>query len=334
MNADLVERIRLGWIVLSEADAPLSGSIRTQPVVEVGGDQMLLGLDGAGVPCLLIPVVGTGPEENVGSVRIRNRALDADGGVRDYVVVSCAEPSLRDVFDHFLAGVVKAVEEEAGRRHPGATAADVLARWKSLFQTGAKALTRSDLAALLAELLVLEEIVGRDPSGSLAVWTGPGRGRHDMRRASTAIEVKATLSHTARQVTIHGLDQLEPPLGGELTLAWHRFEVVADGPLSVFTVADRLVAAGVSAADLYALMEVAGSPVSLRDEHDAVRFALRERHFFAVRDNFPRLVAGTFASRVPEGVDDVSYKITLPADETALDPGAVERVLDRMAGPG
>jgi hypothetical protein len=331
MSADLVDRIRLGWVVLAEAEPPAADGFRTQPVVEADGDSLLLGLDGAGVPCLLIPADGTGPEETVGVVRIRNRELAAAKGVRDFVVVSCSEPSLRDVFDHFLVGVVTAVQA-AEEKAPGATAVEVLARWKSLFQTGPRLFGPSDLAALLAELLVLEAIVERDPTRSLAVWTGPSESRHDLRRKLAAIEVKATLSHTARQVTIHGVDQLDPPEGGRLTLAWHRFDVVPDGQLSVFAVADRLIAAGASAVELYGCLEQAGCPASLREEYDPVRFELREQRFFAVGDDFPRLVAASFPAGVPQGVDDITYKVTLPADDAALGQVAIGRVLDEMAG--
>lgn len=331
MSADLVERIRLGWVVLAEAEGPASGGLRTQPIAEADGGTLLLGLDGAGEPCLLIPAGGKGPEETVGVVRIRNRQLTTTGGTQDFVVVSCGEPALRDVFDHFLVGVVSAVEAD-GERDPGLTAGEVLARWRSLFTTGRAALGASDLAALVAELLVLEAVLARDPAHSLAVWTGPSESRHDLRRELTAIEVKATLSHTARQVTIHGIDQLEPPAGGRLTLAWHRLEVVPDGPLSVFVLADRLIAAGASAVELYELMERAGSPAALREQHDRVRFALREQRFFGVGAGFPRIVPTTFPAGVPVGVDDLTYRVTLPVDDAALTPEETDRVLDEMAG--
>ena len=331
MSTELVDQIRLGWVVLGEADAPVGGGITTHPVIEIGDESLLLGLDGAGVPYLLIPAPGRGPEEDVGMVTVRNRELVTGAGPRPFVVVSCLEVSLRDVFDHFLAGVIAAVEADSGQ-HPGAVAVKVLARWNALFRTTGAALGPSDLAALLAELLVLEMVVERDPGRSVAVWTGPEEARHDLRRGSTAVEVKSTLSHTARQVTIHGIDQLEPPGDGSLTLAWHRFDLVPEGPLSVYTVADRLVAAGVSAVELYDRMDAAGSPLSLREQHDGVRFSLREQRFFAVAGDFPRLVTASFPAGVPDGVDDITYKVVLPADDAVLGVAARDHVLDRMAG--
>ena len=332
MSAELVDRIRLGWIVLTEADHPAASGITTHPIVDLGDEgALLLGIDGAGVPCLLIPTDPGGPEENVGLVRIRNRELETAGGINNFVVISCSEPSLRDVFDHFLAAVIAAVEG-GQRKFPGSVAVETLARWKAMLRGTGAVLSRSNLAALLAELLVLEDVVKRDPECGLEVWTGPDEARHDLRRGSEAIEVKSTLSHTARQVTIHGVDQLEPPTGGMLTLAWHRFDVTPRGPLSVFSVADRLIQAGVSAVTLYDRMDAVGSPVSLRDEHDAVRFSIRERRFFAVNNDFPRIVPATFPQGCPSGIDDITYKVTLPANDLALDNVEVERVLDGMAG--
>ncbi len=331
MSAELVDRIRLGWVVLAEAGEPAAGALRTHPVAEAGERSLLLGLDGAGVPCLLIPAGEDGPEEDVGVVAIRNRELDTSAGRRRFVVVSCTEPTLRDVFDHLLVGVIAAVEGGQDQ-HPGIVAGGVLARWKALLRSSGAALGRSDLAALLAELLVLEQVIDRDPDRSLAVWTGPDGARHDLRRGAAAVEVKSTLSHTARQITVHGVDQLEPPDGGALTLAWHRFDVVADGPLSVFTLADRLIAAGVSAVELYDRLDSAGSPLSLRGQHESVRFALREQRFFAVEEGFPRIVTASFPAGVPGGVDEITYRATLPGNDDALDPAAVESTLERMAG--
>lgn len=331
MNAGLVDRIRLGWVVLAEAEDPSAGGITSRPLTEVGDRELLLGRDGAGVPCLLIPVEEAGPEESVGVVTVANRILATPQGENRFVVVACSDPSLRDVFDHFLVGVVSALGS-AGPGHPGAAVIEVLAHWKSLFSGGSRTLGATDLAALIAELLVLEEVVGRDPERSLKVWTGPSEQRHDLRRGNHAIEVKSTLSHTLRRITVNGVDQLEAPSGGSLTLAWHRLEPVPDGRLSVFVVADRLIAAGASAVDLYLLLEAAGSPPSTREAHDAVRFELRERRLFGIEDGFPRIVADTFSEGVPAGVDDVTYKATLPEDSEALGAAAASLVFDRLAG--
>jgi hypothetical protein len=331
LSDGLVDRIRLGWIVLGEAGEPTAEGVTTHQLEGPGGQAFLLGLDGTGVPCMLMATDDAGPEEDVGVVTVRNRELATRAGTRRFVVVACREPSLRDVFDHFLAAVIVA-RAEAGDRHAGATAVDVLARWVALLRASRPALGPSHLASLLAELLTLEQIVSRDPSRSLAVWTGPRRTRHDLRRGLHAIEVKSTLSHTSRTARINGVDQLEPPDGGSLVLAWHRFEVVPGGELSVFGVAERLIAGGAPAVELYGLMEAAGSPPALREAHEAVRFELRGRTFFAVEGDFPRLVPDTFTNGVPDGVDDVTYTVALPPDEASLDDAAVGALLDRMAG--
>lgn len=332
MKAGLVDQIRLSWIVLSEAEDPATGALTTQPLTNIGDLKLLLGRDGAGVPCLLIPTEDSGPEEDIGVLTVRNRDLATPSGTRTFVAVTCGEPSLRDVFDHFLVGVVAALEAKP-HGHPGATVIEVLAHWQSLFRGGSRALGPTDLAALLAELLVLEQVLKLDPTRSLAVWTGPAEARHDLRRGDHAIEVKSTLSHTLRQITVNGVDQLEPPAGGSLTLAWHRFEQVPDGQLSVFAVADRLIAAGVSAVDLYQRLEAAGSPPSTREIYDTMRFSLRESQFFSINEDFPRIVADTFTEGAPPvGVDELTYKVTLPDHSTALDDTEISTVLNRLAG--
>ncbi len=327
MSTELVDRIRLGWVVLSEAGVADGGDLRTHPLT----GRWLLGLTSGGTPCLLTAVSEPGPEEHDGAVTVVNRELDTGDGRRTFVVVGCDEASLRDVFDHFVAGVVEAQERSADR-HPAATVLMVLSRWRALLHSANQALGVGELAALVAELLVLVEIVERDPQRSLAVWAGPGRARHDLRRGDVAIEVKATLSHTSRSATINGLDQLEAPVGGSLTLAWHRLERVEDGDLSVFGLADRIIAAGAVPQQLYGLLEQAGSPPSLREAHDAVRFDLRERDFFAVDDSFPRITSASFPGGPPAGVDDLRYVATLPPAEARLPVAGTELLLERMAG--
>lgn len=331
MSPELVDRIRLGWAVLRESDDPRVEGIATQPIASAGAQSLLLGVDDEGSPCLLMPVDEHGQEEDIGVVTVRNRELSSSGYTRRFVVVTCREPALRDAFDHLLAAVIAAVDDDPAR-HPGAAAVGVLENWRTLLLTRDSTLGPARLAALLAELLMLEAIVERDPGRSLEVWTGPLESRHDLRRGSDAVEVKSTLAHTARQVTVHGIDQLEPPDGGTLTLAWYRFEVVPDGPLSVFDVADRLIGLGASSLELYRRLAAAGSPPSLMAPHDAVRFDVRDHQLFAVDDGFPRVVAAAFRDGVPRGVDDLSYRITLPPSETALGQDEAEGVLSRMAG--
>ena len=327
MSAELVDRIRLGWVVLAESGALAEGDVTTHPLQE----DALLGLTAAREPCLLIPVAEAGPEEREGGVAVFHRELDTDEGRRTFVVVSCGEPPLRDVFDHFLAALVEAWER-APERHPAATALVVLARWRALFRPSRDILGPGELASLLAELMVLAEILERDPARSVGVWVGPTGARHDFRRGAEAIEVKSTLSHTAREAGINGIDQLEEPAGGSLTLAWYRLERAEDGPLSVFGLVDRLLAAGAPAGELYALLEQAGSPPALREAHDAVRFDLRECRFFAVEEDFPRIVPQSFPAGVPEGVDDLRYRIALPAPGSDLPADEIEALFERMAG--
>jgi hypothetical protein len=328
VSAELVDQIRLGWVVLAEAGAPATSDVRTHPL----SGSWFLGVGAGGTPCLLTAVAEPGPEEHEGAVTIVNRELDSDDGRDTFVVIGCSEPSLRDVFDHFAAAIVEA-HERSSDRHPAATALVVLARWRALLRPAGNALGPSELAGLLAELLVLVEIVERDPHRSVAVWMGPDGARHDFRRADAAIEVKATLSHTGREAGINGIDQLEAPAGGSLALAWYRLERVEDGPLSIFGLADRIIAAGAPPEQLYGLLERAGSPPSLREAHDAIRFDLRERGFFAVDDGFPRIVTDSFDGGPPAGVDDLRYVVTLPPAQDALSEAETEELLRRMAGP-
>lgn len=326
-----VDTIRLGWTVLSEAPPPGGTGLRTYPLTADAPAGSALAIDTAGISQLLLAADAPGPEEDIGVVLLRNRELETAQGQRMFVVLACLEPSLRDAFDRFLEAVLLACEARPDR-HPGVVASEVLADWRSLLQSRRPGLGRRELAALLAELLTLEQVLDADPRRRVDVWIGPTAQRHDLRRGDHAVEVKSTLSHTDRRITVHGLDQLEVPPGGSLALAWWRLEAVPEGSLSVFGIADRLLDLGVSALELYGLMERAGSPPILRHVHEAERFEVRQRLWFPVDDTFPRLVPDVFVGGgPPDGVDEITYRVNLPSDEAALDEAAVDGVIARLA---
>jgi hypothetical protein len=150
------------------------------------------------------------------------------------------------------------------------------------------------------------------------------------------LEVKTTRSHTSRQVTIHGEDQLVPPDGGQLYLHLVRLEQVPGGGRSVSSLVDDLLAAGVPTESLFEALAATGVPVAQLAATTDVTFDVRERLTLPVDDQVPRITPSSFAGgRRPNGVIDLSYVIDLDQClDSALSGSAYAELVQAIAVQG
>jgi hypothetical protein len=115
------------------------------------------------------------------------------------------------------------------------------------------------------------------------------------------------------------LDQLAPPEEGELLLFSMKLreEAGATNTLSSLVAAIR-DALSIDAAMLSgfenALVQLGYLPIHA-DEYAKAHLRVVEESLFHVKDDFPRLVAGSFAAAVPAGIEYVEYDINLGASE-------------------
>lgn len=329
----MIDDIRLGWAALRESRAPARGDLMVREVgPPLAHGTALLGLDDRGLMHLLLPAERDGPEEEaLEAVRVRRRSLEVAGVARPYVDVVCELRAVEEVFDHFAAATLEAVAHRP-EEHPAAVALDILDAWRRFLVPAGRAVTAERLAPLFAELLVLERIAALGPV-NVAIWRGPG-ARHDFVRANVALEVKSTRAHTSREVTIHGVDQMEAPEGAELFLEFVRLEETPDGGRCVPDLVDSLLQSGVGTSALYAAVERGGLPAADFNEARAVRFTVRERIVLPVREPFPRVVPASFVgSEVPTGIRDIVYRADLDiAIDLRLTPEGAEGVHRRLVG--
>jgi hypothetical protein len=97
---------------------------------------------------------------------------------------------------------------------------------------------RSRVVGLVAEMVVLNRLLDMSPS-AWRCWRGLVGDRHDFRARDVSLETKTSLGAGSREVTINGIDQLEPPAGGSLHLAHLVLEAVEGGLLTVASLGDR-----------------------------------------------------------------------------------------------
>jgi len=321
-----------GWNVLHSgageptqfATLPLSDSVEAGPLLQA--------IDGDGVRQILIPVQADFPEDSLSAgVTIKRVEVPSEAGGKIYAAVRCELPRLSDLFDDVVLDMIHAAVNHPDE--PVHACITVLDEWRALLRpVRIKPPSATAVGALVAELYYVAEVVSRDDARRLDFWTGREGQRHDLRRGSTALEVKATLSREGRRCAIHGLEQLDPPEGGALYLAWVRLEQVPDGPLSIQALIDRLRNLGVPAQQVYAGLDERGLPPG--SAAPELAFELRETRVIQVTDSFPRLSRTSIRNDVPlNGITNVRYDVDLDAvGVTPLGDSEVDSLLHELAG--
>lgn len=330
----MIDELRIGWAALRESPSPVGADLLVQPLpgIETPLGSVLIGMDGHRRSHLLVPAEGVGPEDSgVRAVRVGSRPLVVASKPREFVDIVLEASGLAEVFDHFAIAVLDQVARTPGV-HPGGVAIEVLDSWRRFLVQDGRSVSPERLAPLFAEMLVLADVASHGHD-AVEAWRGPG-ARHDFARGRCGLEVKATRAHTAREVTIHGIDQLEPLEGGELFLEFVRLEEAVDDGRSVPDLVDQVLAAGVPASSLYAAVERAGLAPAQYGEARDIRFRVRERSVLPVTEGFPRIVSASFADgSAPAGIRDVVYRADLEVAMSArLHKTAVQGVYATLAG--
>ncbi|MET8592460.1 PD-(D/E)XK motif protein [Streptomyces sp. NPDC005078] len=283
---------------------------------------------------LLVPIhthgkVRTGLDGPV--LRLRKRPLEDADTYQHYVDLSCLRNDLNDLFTDLCVDVLGAVEKLPA--NPVKALYGILDRWKALFQTQGIPLGGEQLAGLFGELTLLNRLLATDRSAH-RIWRGPSGYRHDFSAEATAVEVKSSTASEGRRPRIHGLDQLEAPEGGTLSLVWFRLQRAgANGPGTAFTdLVDQARRLCDDEFSLLGLLAAAGYHPSDVELYRDVRFLVVEERWYGVDAGFPGLTGrALLAAGVPVPVLDVEYTIDLSGENpSVLSPGEASRVIDRM----
>lgn len=240
-----------------------------------------------------------------------------------YLDIACRDAAGYEAFD-VIGGEI--AERLATARLPAPAAVErVLAKWRRFWgQVPKQMLSREEQIGLFAEMWFLSvwlcPVLG--PAPALGRWRGPFGSRHDFESPSVSVEVKATASTRARIHRIHGIDQLAPPTQGRLLFfsLQLREEGSATNSLSGVIAAFRqLIQSDPDASSDFdrALAESGYSPAH-DEEYERARFRVVSEGLYRVEDDFPRLTNGSFATRMPGGIEHIDYDVNLSGYEHLL----------------
>ncbi|MGW4301865.1 PD-(D/E)XK motif protein [Streptomyces sp. NPDC004646] len=264
-------------------------------------------------------------------LRLRKRPLEDDETYQTYADLSCLRTDLNDLFTELCVDVLSAVA--AFPENPVKALYGVLDRWKALFQSHSAPLGPEQITGLFGELLVLARLLERDSSAH-RIWRGPQGSPHDFVAGRTAVEVKTSNASTGRRARIHGLDQLDPPPGGSLCLAWFRL-AATDEPDSGIGFLELLARTLRSCDDESALLDMlaaVGYHAVDAERYRGARFEILEERWYRVASGFPRLTTRSLlAAGVPADVLDVEYTIDLSTDTPgSMSADETTEVIDQL----
>ncbi|WP_035795720.1 PD-(D/E)XK motif protein [Kitasatospora mediocidica] len=323
------------WTALETEQASDARHLRvSQLPVSTDGGPLAVGVDHDGHRHLLVPIhshqkVRAGLDGPV--LRLRKRPLEDKETYQTYADLGCLRSDLNDLFTELCLDVLVVVEGMP--ETPVKALYRVLDRWRALFRTENKPLKSEQLAGLFGELILLNRLLEQDPSAH-RLWHGPHGHRHDFSTVTTAVEVKSTTAGEGRRPRIHGLDQLEPPAGGLLCMAWFRLQrTLAESAGTGFIESiERALRLCDDESVLLELLAAAGYHSSDADHYRDVRFVITEEAWYRVDAEFPGLTSRALAAAgVPVTVLEVEYTIDLSGEHPApLRQETVSTVIDSM----
>jgi hypothetical protein len=308
--ADIAET----WEVLAGLQAPTDEMrVREVDAITTPDGHPLLALDRQQRRHLLIPA-GAGytvaEDRRSSGVQVLGHELLDGVRLRQFVDLVCLKPHLDELFSVVVGEVL--INLAADMSDPSRTCRQVLDRWRELMdrertdQPGLETLT-----GLFGELRHLRRVIEINPD-AVDRWVGPTGARHDLLGAGTAIEVKSSRIRRGRFVQIHGHEQLEPPVGGELFLASMKLEPVPAGGESVAELIDSLCGLGADRHQLFSRLHLLGIGQPEIEFCRTVRFEVREDRVYRVDESIPKIVASSFAGGgLPAGILSLTYEIDL-----------------------
>lgn len=323
----MTAELRAVWAAFT-AEVPSGGELRIHELgTRTQRGAMFAGRDAAGCHHILFPVPAPfdADRRSVGG-HLVSRELVVAGRRILFADVACRSAALNPVFQRLAAEIHDGMAAQPDRALNVARA--VLARWRELLGRDSAGLGADALAGLFGELWWLRKVVE-------VIWaypSGAARWVTDMTSESTSVEVKTSTAREGRFVEVHGVEQLLPPSGGDLYLAFTRLERTRSG-ISAPDLVDGLIGAGVEAADVLALLTRVGWDRLDVGDYAGIRFEVREELLYPVDGDFPRLVPSTFVSgAVPLGVLNIRYTVDLTGPHPEPAPAdVVATVVSRLA---
>lgn len=238
---------------------------------------------------------------------------DGSGVTNSWIVIEAENLYTPSIFISLATSICsKCIEQNSTKRTIICAA---LEEWREMFLKNTDGLSLNELAGLIGELITLEEIAKVHGATALDTWHGFEGECHDFSRNNYAIETKTKIS-AGLDISINGINQLEPPSGGKLLLRFLRLETTTNqNKLSVSSLVNSICKLGVSQGKLQENILKAGASINQITQSN-IYFNILERASYEIGEGFPRITRNSFKNdECPNGVSGLKYHINLSSAE-------------------
>jgi hypothetical protein len=231
------------------------------------------------------------------------------------VSISLNRHSFLDLFKVLAADIVEHCLSAATESEAMTKLLSRLGHWRRFSEkAGDEGLSDQEQTGLFGELRFLRILLDQsvDPVQSLKAWHGPLRDNQDFCFGPLAVEVKASTSNNANQVSISNVRQLDAR-GLDHLYLYHVSLDRRNGsgdtlPSAIEDLQSRFRKSGSESEDLFEqLLMLQGYHHSQSNLYDLAGYTLRHQQFYEVTPGFPRILE----CDIVDGVSEVRYKIDL-----------------------
>ncbi|MCR8935234.1 MULTISPECIES: PD-(D/E)XK motif protein [unclassified Pseudomonas] len=287
-----------------------------------------------GQPRLLVPIGGHATASELTSTSkllVTTSSYKVSNKGTLFIDIMCLDRGLDLVFAELAEDILRRIKE--GFSPIKAVIASIDDFRELLREKASEEILESKILGLVGELEMMRRLVTLNQTAA-ETWTGPFELRHDFRQGIHALEVKTSGRSDTTRVFIHGIDQLDPPVGGTLHLAHVRLERAENGQLSIGSVFDSLLKSGADRKTLEKGLEALGCLNPYGKEWNRLSFCLEGIKIYSVSEGFPRITGSSFADGLlPAGVLALEYQIDLNhAKDFELPTDNYKIALERIAG--
>lgn len=306
------------------------GEILSSPTaVAVEDGVVRIGVDSSGCKHLLVPC-GTGKfRQDLRSrgVALVRQTLVVDDVETQFADLVCVEASLAAAFVELVDDIGRRISERPD--HAVEVMSETLREWRDLLRYAGSKVDRTSVIGLRGELEVLRTIATRGAADAVSTWRGALGEPFDFMRGATILEVKSTVAQDGHTVQIHGLQQMDPPDGSELAIAFVRLRPDDLGE-SVPAIIDDLYSLGVDREELDRCLEAADYRRETQEAW-AEPFKVVELQVWTIGDDFPGIRSARVSPGALSGISEIRYAIDLDAGGPPLDVRAQADFLNRLA---
>ena len=272
-----------------------------------------IGLDSTGARHLMVPANSGDIADQVLSsgVVVADTRYVVDGQETAFADLVCIKGELHAVFSEFAADLARRFADQKDAREPDEPFEVITAcirEWRGLLGSAPAAeKPRQAIVGLRGELEVLRILAQSSPGRALPNWRGPTGSTFDFQHGTQRLEVKTTTAQQGSEVTIHGLQQLDPVEESQLYISLVRLQEDPAGE-TILDVVQSLIDLGVDPDALYGLLARVDFHVPHAELWPGAYRLVEPPQVWFVDEGFPGLRLSEVDAR---GIRNVEYQLAL-----------------------